>query len=104
MLTSIPVTSTTLVEACAILSTHQTLDLATNAADNVALAMLKCAPVAMRTVKGIVTAGLNGERERRQAFLEMMRPSEEAREGIEQWRSGAGADWIAWKGRPRAKL
>ncbi|KAL8286353.1 hypothetical protein RQP46_004370 [Phenoliferia psychrophenolica] len=97
MLTSIPIPSSTLLATAAILSTHATVDLAREAADKVALAMLKCAPEAMSTVKGIVTAGVAGERERREAFLDMMRPSAEAKEGIEQWRTGKGADWIAWK-------
>lgn len=105
MLSSIPIPTSTLVASSAIASSHPSLSLATNAAKEVASTLLKCAPQAMYTVKDIVHAGVAGEASRRDAFLTMMRPSAEAKEGIECWRGGKGVDWVEFKrGKGTAKL
>jgi 1,4-dihydroxy-2-naphthoyl-CoA synthase len=52
----------------------------------------------MSTIKNLARVGsLAGEGQRKEAWTQMMRPSEEAMEGIGAWREKREVDWIGWK-------
>lgn len=100
-LTALPLPSSLLLSSGTLISTHPTLASTTAAAHALAAALLFSAPGAMSTIKGLARGG--GEKERKEAFVEMMRPSEEAVEGIGRWRRKEKVDWVAF-GKRGAKL
>ena len=98
MLSGRPVTTSELQLLGAIHSTHSTIEVATKAAHAFATLLLTSAPGAMATCIALVrTADREGgggmDREIKEAFLTMMKPSDEAIYGIGKFQKKEAVDW-----------